>query len=156
MGLCVVLRYGLNSGETLKNFKLGSDKFWFVIYRVLWGQLAVGGGLDESSNQRTGCTCEVYASWLNSKTFQKRKSWSCSTRLVLTVPIVPFLLSAQRKQAFHMRKGRIMSVGKSTSMAEMRSGHSAFLPAELLDGNLSRGQSTFQILVSWACGRDCT
>lgn len=45
-----------------------------------------------------------------------------------------------------MRKGRIMSVGKSTGMAKMRSGHSAFLPAELLDGNLSEVRAHFRYL----------
>ena len=65
---------------------------------------------------------------------------------MLSAPIVLFLLSAQRKQTFHMRKGRIMSVGKSTSMAKMRSGHSAFLPAELLDGNLSEVRAHFRYL----------
>lgn len=65
---------------------------------------------------------------------------------MLTAPIALFSLSAQRKQAFHMRKHRIMSVRKSTSMAKMRSGHSAFLPAELLDGNLSEVRAHFRYL----------
>lgn len=65
---------------------------------------------------------------------------------MLTAPIALFSLSAQRKQAFHMRKRRIMSVRKSTSMAKMRSGHSAFLPAELLDGNLSEVRAHFRYL----------
>ena len=65
---------------------------------------------------------------------------------MLTAPIALFSLSAQRKQAFHMRKHRIMSVRKSTSVAKMRSGHSAFLPAELLDGNLSEVRAHFRYL----------
>lgn len=65
---------------------------------------------------------------------------------MLTAPIALFSLSAQRKQAFHMRKHRIMSVRKSTSVAKMRSGHSAFLPAELLDGDLSEVRAHFRYL----------
>ena len=65
---------------------------------------------------------------------------------MLTAPIALFSLSAQRKQAFHMRKHRIMPVRKSTSVAKMRSGHSAFLPAELLDGNLSEVRAHFRYL----------
>lgn len=65
---------------------------------------------------------------------------------MLTAPIALFSLSAQRKQAFHMRKRRIMSVRKSTSVAKMRSGHSAFLPAELLDGDLSEVRAHFRYL----------
>ena len=118
-----------------------------MIYRVLREQSAVEGGLDRSNNQRTRCAYEVYAWWLNSKTFQKESHDLVLTRLVvLTTPIALFSLSPQRKQAFHMRKGRIMSVGKNTSVAKMRSGHSAFLPAELLDGSPSEVRAHFRYL----------
>ena len=57
-----------------------------------------------------------------------------------------FFTLSPKETGFPYEKGRIMSVGKSTSMAKMRSRHNAFLPAELLDGNLSEVRAHFRYL----------
>lgn len=55
----------------------------------------MGGGLDRSSNQRTGCTYEVYASWLNSKTFPKESHDLVLRDLCSQLPL--FLFYSQPK-----------------------------------------------------------
>lgn len=122
----------------------GSD-MWFIGW---YGEDDLGGGQTDPLFMGPDTSVRSLLGSLIQKDIPKRKLCSLlsQTSSAQDSSPCPFLLSALRKQAERMRKGGIIPVGQSASMADECWTGSIVLPTNLLDGSWSEVKAHLKYL----------